>query len=36
MRPGPFEAARIRHEPFLSLRCALMCWESLRTTWATA
>lgn len=24
------------HEAFLSLRCALICWQSLRKTWITA
>jgi transposase len=24
------------HEAFLSLGCALICWQSLRTTWRTA
>ena len=24
------------HEAFLSLGCALICWQSLRKTWKTA
>jgi hypothetical protein len=24
------------HEAFLSLGCALICWQSLRKTWRTA
>jgi hypothetical protein len=24
------------HEAFLSLGCALICWQSLRKTWSTA
>jgi len=24
------------HEAFLSLECALICWQSLRNTWRTA
>ena len=24
------------HEAFLSLECALICWQSLRKTWRTA
>ena len=41
--PGSRSLLRIRcdkhtdiHEAFLSLGCALICWQSLRKTWKTA
>jgi hypothetical protein len=32
---APYDKRADIHEAFLSLGCALICWQSLRKTWTT-